>query len=82
MTATMEPSLASATRGQPFQFEQYGYFVADRLDHLKGSKQIFNLAAGLKDSWGEANPKMYNLFQFALGHFYKFLKITATSSDV
>jgi glutaminyl-tRNA synthetase len=30
-----------------------GYFVADRLDHLAGSKLVFNRAVGLKDSWGK-----------------------------
>jgi len=32
-----------------FQFEGYGYFVADRVDHQPG-KPVFNLAVGLKDS--------------------------------
>ncbi len=51
--AIVEPSLASALPDQKFQFERHGYFVADRVDHLQGIKPVFNLAVGLKDSWGK-----------------------------
>ena len=53
VTAIVEPSLANAKPGQQFQFERHGYFVADRVDHVMGSKPVFNLAVGLKDSWGK-----------------------------
>ena len=53
VTAVVEPSLANATAGQQFQFERHGYFVADRVDHVQGAKPVFNLAVGLKDSWGK-----------------------------
>jgi glutaminyl-tRNA synthetase len=53
ITAVVEPSLAAAAPGQQFQFERHGYFVADRVDHVTGSKPVFNLAVGLKDSWGK-----------------------------
>ena len=53
ITAIVEPSLANALPGQNFQFERHGYFVADRIDHIQGSKPVFNLAVGLKDSWGK-----------------------------
>jgi glutaminyl-tRNA synthetase len=53
ITAIVEPSLANAAAGQNFQFERHGYFVADRVDHVQGSKPVFNLAVGLKDSWGK-----------------------------
>jgi glutaminyl-tRNA synthetase len=53
VTAVVEPSLANATGGQQFQFERHGYFVADRVDHVQGKKPVFNLAVGLKDSWGK-----------------------------
>ena len=33
------------------QFERHGYFVADRVDHVQGSKPMFNLAVGLRDIW-------------------------------
>jgi glutaminyl-tRNA synthetase len=53
VTAMVEPSLANALPDQKFQFERIGYFVADRVDHVAGSKPVFNLAVGLKDSWGK-----------------------------
>ncbi|NMM21390.1 MAG: glutamine--tRNA ligase/YqeY domain fusion protein [Rhodoferax sp.] len=52
VTAIVEPSLASAKADDKFQFERHGYFVADRVDHAAG-KPVFNLAVGLKDSWGK-----------------------------
>ncbi len=57
MNAYVEPSLASggaieAKADDKFQFERHGYFVADRVDHAVG-KPVFNLAVGLKDSWGK-----------------------------
>ena len=51
VTAIVEPSLANAKPDDKFQFERHGYFVADRMDH-KAGKPVFNLAVGLKDSWG------------------------------
>ncbi len=53
VTAYVEPSLAQAQPDQKFQFERIGYFVADRKDHVAGTKPVFNLAVGLKDSWGK-----------------------------
>jgi glutaminyl-tRNA synthetase len=53
VTAFVEPSLANALPDQKFQFERHGYFVADRMDHVTGVKAVFNLAVGLKDSWGK-----------------------------
>jgi glutaminyl-tRNA synthetase len=50
--AIVEPSLAAAKAEDKFQFERHGYFVADRVDHAVG-KPVFNLAVGLKDSWGK-----------------------------
>ena len=41
-----------AKAGQQIQFERHGYFVADRIDHT-AAKPVFNLAVGLKDSWGK-----------------------------
>ena len=48
VTAYVEPSLASAQPDQKFQFERFGYFVADRHDHAAG-KPVFNKITGLKD---------------------------------
>ena len=53
VTAIVEPSLANALPDQKFQFERHGYFVANRVDRVQGTKPVFNLAVGLKDSWGE-----------------------------
>jgi glutaminyl-tRNA synthetase len=53
VTAIVEPSLANALPDQKFQFELHGYFVADRVDHMPLAKPVFNLAVGLKDSWGK-----------------------------
>jgi glutaminyl-tRNA synthetase len=50
--AIVEPSLVSAKGDDKFQFERHGYFVADWMDHLP-AKPVFNLAVGLKDSWGK-----------------------------
>jgi glutaminyl-tRNA synthetase len=50
VTAYVEPSLAAAKPDQKFQFERFGYFVADRVDHVAGSKPVFNRVTGLKDS--------------------------------
>ncbi|MDP2015607.1 MAG: glutamine--tRNA ligase, partial [Hydrogenophaga sp.] len=52
VTAYVEPSLAAAKPDEKFQFERFGYFVADRVDHAAG-KPIFNRITGLKDSWGK-----------------------------
>ena len=52
LNALVEPSLAAAKADDKFQFERHGYFVADRVDHAAG-KLMFNLAVGLKDSWGK-----------------------------
>lgn len=53
VTAYVEPSLAAAKPDEKFQFERFGYFVADRVDHAAGSKPVFNRVTGLKDSWGK-----------------------------
>jgi glutaminyl-tRNA synthetase len=53
VTASRKPSLAGAEPDQKFQFERFRYFVADRLDHVAGTKPVFNRVTGLKDSWGK-----------------------------
>jgi glutaminyl-tRNA synthetase len=53
VTAYVEPSLAAAQPDKKFQFERFGYFVADRADHVAGAKPVFNRVTGLKDSWGK-----------------------------
>ena len=50
--AIVEPSLLNAKPDDMFQFERHGYFCADRVDSVVG-KPVFNLAVGLKDSFGK-----------------------------
>jgi glutaminyl-tRNA synthetase len=52
ITAYVEPSLAAAQPDQKFQFERFGYFVADRVDHAPG-RPVFNRITGLKDGWAK-----------------------------
>ena len=52
LQAIVEPSLATARADDKFQFERHGYFVADRIEHTP-QRPVFNLAVGLKDSWGK-----------------------------
>ena len=50
VTAYVEPSLAKAQPDKKFEFERFGYFVADRADHVAGAKPVFNRVTGLNDS--------------------------------
>ena len=50
--AYVEPSLKNAHPEDKFQFERFGYFVADRKDHGP-DRLVFNQSVGLKDSWGK-----------------------------
>ena len=52
VTAYIEPSLKTAQADDKFQFERFGYFVADRKDH-SADRPVFNKITGLKDSWGK-----------------------------
>ena len=47
-----EPSLASATPEDRFQFEREGYFCADNKDSRPGNL-VFNRTVTLRDSWGQ-----------------------------
>jgi glutaminyl-tRNA synthetase len=49
--AKLEPSLADAKAGEPFQFERVGYFCLDP-DSADG-KLIFNRTLALKDTWAK-----------------------------
>jgi glutaminyl-tRNA synthetase len=50
ITAYVEPSLATASPDDKFQFERHGYFVADRVDSKAGAL-VFNRTTTLKDTW-------------------------------
>lgn len=47
-----EPSLATATSDERFQFEREGYFCADSKDSQPGNL-VFNRTVTLRDSWGQ-----------------------------
>ncbi len=49
----LEPSLASVTPGDRYQFLRMGYFCADSVDS-KPDHLVFNRIVGLKDSWAKA----------------------------
>jgi len=53
--AKLEPSLASASPGNRFQFERLGYFCVDR-DPSAG-KPVFNRTVALKDTWAKIEKK-------------------------
>ena len=48
----LEKSLATAEKGQRFQFERQGYFFVDPIDSKEGSL-AFNRIVTLKDSWAK-----------------------------
>ncbi len=48
----LEPSLATATADDCYQFERLGYFVADRVDSQPG-RPVFNRVVTLRDSWAK-----------------------------
>jgi glutaminyl-tRNA synthetase len=53
--AKLEPSLASATPSDRYQFERLGYFCADK--HSRPEKLVFNRTVGLRDSWAKVVKK-------------------------
>ena len=54
--AKAEPSLGGARKGDRFQFERTGYFIADSEDHTK-EKPVFNRIVSLRDSWAKIVAK-------------------------
>jgi glutaminyl-tRNA synthetase len=55
--AKVEPALANAEPEDMVQLERVGYFVADRKDHQRGTKPVFNRTVALKDSWGKQSGR-------------------------
>jgi len=53
--AALEPSLANAAPGAPYQFERVGYFCLDQ--DTQGGKLVFNRTLPLKDSWAKIEKK-------------------------
>jgi len=54
-TGYVEPSLASATVGERFQFERLGYFCVD--SDSTPDQLVFNLTVNLKDAWAKMEKK-------------------------
>ncbi len=54
--AALEPSLASATRDQSFQFERLGYFCLD-VELTRPERQVFNRTVTLRDSWAKVEQQ-------------------------
>jgi len=50
----LEPSLASANKGEQFQFQRLGYFNVD--DDSNSKQLVFNKTVGLRDSWAKQKP--------------------------
>jgi glutaminyl-tRNA synthetase len=53
--AALEPSLANAQPGAPYQFERVGYFCLD--PDSTPEKLVFNRTLPLKDSWARIEKK-------------------------
>ncbi len=52
----LEPSVASATAGDRFQFERQGYFCVDSKDSKPGAL-VFNRTVGLRDTWARTQQQ-------------------------
>ncbi|HZW60438.1 MAG TPA: glutamine--tRNA ligase/YqeY domain fusion protein, partial [Woeseiaceae bacterium] len=52
VTARLEPSLAGAAAGTPWQFERLGYFCPDVPDH-RAERPVFNRIVTLRDGWAK-----------------------------
>jgi glutaminyl-tRNA synthetase len=53
--AKLEPSLAEAKVGTPYQFERVGYFCLD--PDSTAEKLVFNRTLALKDTWAKIEKK-------------------------
>jgi glutaminyl-tRNA synthetase len=49
----VEPRLATAERGEVYQFERLGYFCMDR-DDSSSAKHVFNRSVTLRDTWARS----------------------------
>jgi glutaminyl-tRNA synthetase len=48
----LEPGLAAAAPGSPYQFERLGYFCADARDS-RPERPVFNRSVTLRDTWAK-----------------------------
>ncbi|MGZ6223391.1 MAG: glutamine--tRNA ligase, partial [Syntrophales bacterium] len=53
----VEPSLADALPGSPFQFERIGYFCVDAVHYSGDGSLVFNRTVTLRDSWAKITEK-------------------------
>jgi glutaminyl-tRNA synthetase len=53
----VEPSLADAIPGSPFQFERVGYFCVDPVHYSGDNALVFNRTVTLRDSWAKITEK-------------------------
>jgi glutaminyl-tRNA synthetase len=51
----LEPSLAGAQEGKPYQFERLGYFCVD--SDAKPGQMIFNRTVALRDTWAKIEKR-------------------------
>jgi glutaminyl-tRNA synthetase len=51
----LEPSLAGASEGKPYQFERLGYFCVD--PDSKPGQMIFNRTVALRDTWAKIEKR-------------------------
>ena len=72
VTGFMEPSLATATVGDKFQFQRLGYFNVDK--DSTADKIIFNKTVGLKDAWEEKGKKEANVLMATQKEINKYVK--------
>lgn len=59
--AFVEPGLASAKKGDSFQFQRLGYFNVD--DDTTSENIVFNKTVGLRDSWAKKKPAQIQVEQ-------------------
>jgi glutaminyl-tRNA synthetase len=72
VTGFMEPSLATATVGDKFQFQRLGYFNVDK--DSTSDKIIFNKTVGLKDAWEEKGKNEANVLMATQKEINKYVK--------
>ncbi|MFV8324768.1 glutamine--tRNA ligase/YqeY domain fusion protein [Flavobacterium sp. ZS1P14] len=68
----VEPSLATVTAGEKFQFQRLGYFNVDK--DTTADKIVFNKTVGLKDAWEEKGKKEENLLMNTQKEINKYVK--------
>ena len=55
ITGYLEPSLATAKKGERFQFQRLGYYCVDK--DSSAQKLVFNKTVGLRDTWAKVSEQ-------------------------